>query len=227
MKAIIFDFDGVIVNSFEACFKASQFYDPNLTREEYKKMFEGNIFESLEKEHPEGTNLDNNKIEPQNSKSFFRSQESKFEENIDNDQPNFFEEYYKRIQNIKPNLDVEEIIKEFSTTPLYIVSSTLNEKIDQYLKKYNLRKYFKKIMGPEVSKSKVDKLKMILDLEKITPKEAIFITDTLGDLREAQKVGIDSIGVTWGFHTKDILEKGDPMVIIERATQLAKVLQKL
>ena len=48
----------------------------------------------------------------------------------------------------------------------------------------------------------------------------IFITDTLGDIREAAQVAIPAIGVTWGFHPRARLEKGNPLVIVDTPKEL-------
>lgn len=206
MQTLIFDFDGVIVDSFNACLDAMRLYDPTLTSEKYRKMFEGNIFESLEEEYPEDIS-----VETQN-------------ENINNDQSDFFEEYYKRIENIQPKKEMVELIKSLQDKNLYIVSSTSEEKIDLYLEKYNLRQYFKRIMGPETSKSKIQKLKMILEIEQISPFGTIFITDTLGDLKESEKAQIPAVGVTWGFHSKEVLSRGKSIQIIDDPVQLKEIL---
>ena len=43
VKIIIFDFDGVIVDSFGPAFDLARKYSPNIKLNEYKKLFEGNI----------------------------------------------------------------------------------------------------------------------------------------------------------------------------------------
>jgi len=41
---------------------------------------------------------------------------------------------------------------------------------------------------------------MILDKYRINPHETLIITDTAGDIKEANDVGVRSIGVIWGVH---------------------------
>ena len=79
-------------------------------------------------------------------------------------------------------------------------------------------------MGGDIHRSKVAKIQMILKKHGIKPAEAIFITDTLGDMREAIKCGVLSIGVTWGFHEKERLQKGNPFVIVETPQELPKAI---
>lgn len=40
---MIFDFDGVIANTFETCYEISKLSDPQLTLDEYRQRFAGNI----------------------------------------------------------------------------------------------------------------------------------------------------------------------------------------
>ena len=46
---------------------------------------------------------------------------------------------------------------------------------------------------------------MILDKYRINPHETLIITDTAGDIKEANDVGVRSIGVIWGVHDEDKL----------------------
>ena len=46
---IIFDFDGVIADSFESTFSIAEMQWPKITREEYNNLFMGNYFDSLQK----------------------------------------------------------------------------------------------------------------------------------------------------------------------------------
>src|SRR3989344_1584467 len=46
-KCILFDFDGVIVDSFPTAFTAQKIICPNITKEHYRQFFEGNIYEQV------------------------------------------------------------------------------------------------------------------------------------------------------------------------------------
>ena len=43
---VAFDFDGVIVNSFDVVFAASQQYEGQKTHEDFRALFHGNVFDS-------------------------------------------------------------------------------------------------------------------------------------------------------------------------------------
>lgn len=51
-EVVIFDFDGVIANTFETCYEISKLRDPQLTPDEYRQRFTGNINHAKpEREH--------------------------------------------------------------------------------------------------------------------------------------------------------------------------------
>ena len=49
IKLIIFDFDGVIIDNYELHYELMEKKISNLTREEHRKMFEGNIHVEMKK----------------------------------------------------------------------------------------------------------------------------------------------------------------------------------
>lgn len=74
-------------------------------------------------------------------------------------------------------------------------------------------------MGADVHKSKAEKFRMLFK-HFGEGTRYVFITDTLGDLREAEKVGVQGIGVTWGFHPRARLERGNPWAIVGTPKEL-------
>lgn len=70
------------------------------------------------------------------------------------------------------------------------------------LEKNEIIECFDFIGVAEVSKSKVEKFKMIEEKYAVPKDNILFVTDTLGDIREADKAGINTVAVTWGAHNK-------------------------
>jgi len=195
-KYILFDFDGVIADSFEPAFEVNRMICPHLTEEDYRKRFEGNIneWEKADKKHTDKCRHD----------------------------IKFFDEYIPRMKEcvtVVPGMDrvLATLSKKYE---LIIVSSTITSPIQDFMNKFNLASNFIEIMGNDVHGSKVEKLKMIFSKYDITPKECVFITDTLGDMREAQQVQVGTIGVDWGFHKAETLLLGRPFRIINKPEDL-------
>ncbi|OGL66011.1 hypothetical protein A3B21_00590 [Candidatus Uhrbacteria bacterium RIFCSPLOWO2_01_FULL_47_24] len=205
MKLILVDFDGVIVNTFEIAYKIIAELNPNPpTKEEYRGFFDGNIYKALE-ESPD--------IEEKIT--------------VSEDDP-FFKRFAPRILEQPPVEGIKEALNELAARyPMVIISSTVNGPIRNYLEKYDLAHYFKKIYGADVHASKTKKIRMILEEFDAKPEECVLITDTLGDIDEAARVDVRSVAVTWGYQRQDTLIKGNPAAIIEQPNELAMTLNKI
>lgn len=194
-KIIIFDFDGVIINEYEKHYKLSKKQFTNLTEEEFKKFFEGNVHEERKKLKERNTGYD--------LKSSFNN--------------------HKKTITIKPEIKhlLEKLSKNYK---LGIISSAMESGADQCLKNSNLENLFSFNYGYETNPSKVEKFKKVLNKYNIKPDECIFITDTLGDILEAKKVRIKSIAINSGYHEKERLKKGNPWETISNLKELESIL---
>ena len=193
---ILFDFDGVIADSFQAAYDVANMMCPHLTEDEHRRRFEGNFHDW---EEPVDRHTKDCR------------------EDVD-----FFEEYVPRLQKSGIFSGMKEVIAELAQRyTLIIVSSTITSPIQDYLDTHDLSKYFSWVMGADVHKSKVEKIKMVFEKYSIGPANCIFITDTLGDMREAEKTDMGAIGVTWGFHKLETLEQGEPFRLVETPSALA------
>jgi phosphoglycolate phosphatase-like HAD superfamily hydrolase len=193
-KIVLFDFDGVIADSFQAAFAVHKMISPHIVEDDYRGWFEGNINNWRETADP-GTHRSD----------------------ID-----FFTEYLPKMKNeVKMVPGILEIIKNLSRSyALIIVSSTITSPIREFMEQHEAAQYFTEIMGNDVHQSKVEKMKMVFAKYKVSPEQCVFITDTLGDLKEASEAKVDAIGVSWGFQNKETLLKGNPLYIVEKPEEL-------
>jgi phosphoglycolate phosphatase len=193
-KIVMFDFDGVLVDSFELSYQAAQSAGSPLSREQQRKIFEGNFYEVLKK-----------------LKQTITKQDEK----------RYYSKYVPALFETPPIEGIEEVLRILSKSfGLVVISSTVSSPIQGYLNTYKLDRYFDWILGGDVHKSKSTKMKMVLQEYKVGPQDCIFITDTLGDMKEAKICNVQSIGVTWGFHEKERLAKGDFFMIIDTVKDL-------
>jgi phosphoglycolate phosphatase len=196
-KFVLFDFDGVIADSFHAAYTVVQMMCPHVIEAHYRERFEGNIhdWEEPSERHTAECRTD-----------------------ID-----FNEVYIPKVTTevqIFPGM--REVIVELAQHhTLAIVSSTLSAPVAEFLSSHGLSRHFVWIMGHDIHKSKVEKMNMLFEKYSIHAEECVFITDTLGDMREAEKAGVGAIGVTWGFHARKTLERGMPFRLIDTPQELS------
>lgn len=144
-----------------------------------------------------------------------------------NENDPFFKIYIPLLMKKEPIGGMVDVIKELhKDNRMVVISSTISSPIQDYLNKHDLSRYFDKIYGGDVHKSKILKVKMAFAEFNLIAGDCLFITDTLGDMREAAKVGVRSIGVTWGFQRRDTLQKGNPIAIVDSPEELLSVIKK-
>jgi phosphoglycolate phosphatase len=114
----------------------------------------------------------------------------------------------------------EVIIELEKHYTLVVISSTITSPIQEFLGGYDLASHFAQIMGNDVRTSKVEKVKMVFEKYGVEARNCVFIMDTLGDICEAEKMGIGAIGITWGFHTPETLLRGKPFLLVEKPKEL-------
>lgn len=200
-KLIMFDFDGVLVNTLPMAYEIHKEKNPHFSWDSFKSLSDGNFHEAYSRMLEDGKH-----VHPEN----------------------YPEDYNKNLIT----LTIEDILHDAvlalaSEYVLVIVSSTSNSFIESFLKKENLFECFAGIYGFDFDKSKVIKIKSILEKYKILPQNTVFITDTLGDIKEANECNVPTIGVTWGLHTKETLKKGKLIDIIDNPQDLVPTIKNV
>lgn len=89
--------------------------------------------------------------------------------------------------------------------------------LDIALAESKLTPYFHALRGADQALSKPDPLmlKQILAQLQLTPAQAVMVGDSSYDLAMAQAMGMDSVGVTYGVHSSDVLTAFSPKAIID------------
>lgn len=193
---ILFDFDGVFVNTFETLRELTRRFDGlEVPVHEYREFFDGHIYE-----HPR------------------RSEFKSFDDPVL--KKGFFDGYNDALLSHPLIPGIFEVVQALSRShTLHVVTSGDQESIAAFLKHHGLREHFGEVLGWQTHESKVEKFKM-LGMSPATAGEHLFITDTLGDLHQAKRIGLPTIGVTWGFHEAERLQKGQPEAIVQNAEEL-------
>ncbi len=208
-KLVIFDMDGVIFDTTQIA-SENMFPDfPQFTHEVHLKMLEGNF-------HQEMTNF----------KQLHNYKDPK-EDELKKRQQTFAEK--KSHASIFPGM--RELLENLHKQGYILVlnTSAWERNTLPLLEKNNVLGFFDYLATAEVSKDKIEKFKLIEQRYNSTNESSVFITDTLGDLKEAAQVGIKTICVTWGAHTRDyfLRETFDNLfAITKNSNELIGAIQK-
>lgn len=204
-QCILFDFDGVIIDSFKACLFVTRLSRPWMSQDEFRDLFMGNLYDKL----VETKKLETREILPLSAEEYFN---------------NYFV-LSKKLDVIDGMADVIERLA--ATHRLSIVSSAYNFIIEELLERAQLRHHFSDILGADAETNKTKKIQMVFDKYGVTAEESFFITDTAGDVFEARYAGVDSIAVSWGYHGIDRLETAAPYAIVHTPEELFNTISNI
>lgn len=204
-KLLLFDVDGVIVDSFDQIYPSvARFIEkkggPKISEDDFRKMMEGNSLESIAALI--GKELDLDHVSNLDVDEFVAAYDQT--------------EVYEGMPELLRKLAVENT--------LVIVTSSFIDPVIKKFEEAGIYELFAGFMGPRVDPNKDDKIKIALKEFDFKPQKAVFISDTSGDILEAQKTGVKTIAVTWGYHSRQTLEKVEPDQIVNTPQELLKIL---
>ncbi|WP_108869817.1 HAD family hydrolase [Aquimarina aquimarini] len=122
---------------------------------------------------------------------------------------------YKTLQNL-----------QFKGVKLGILSNKLHDLTCACIRHYFPLIKFDTILGQTKRYKKPDP-KGILNISKtmrVSTKRLIYVGDTEIDIQTAKQASIDSIGVTWGYRNKTMLQSSDPKYMVDSFEELYQVI---
>lgn len=212
-KLCIFDFDGTLFDSIDdvvICFnKVLKEYDfPTLTREEYIPCLGGNIDEIISKV------LGKNST-PQNVETIKK----------------VYLDYYNSSKKEKtvPFSQSSELLKTLQANGMLLAinSNRLTYSLNEFVEKYFSDIDFISIEGHNVGcPSKPDPFGVnnIMDKANVCLDEAVYIGDSITDIKTAQNAAIDCIIVKWGYGDEETFNHEYPLKAIDEFLQLYELL---
>jgi phosphoglycolate phosphatase len=205
-KAVILDFDGVIADSKQAMYKAIC-----------------SVADDRKVSHPSIESLQNNP-----SRFLFSHLEASWYE-----VPFIVRKLKKRVAEnrglitVIPNIaDLLKISRD-SFDYVHILSSNSTEFISGFLKENNLQAYFDSIYGDTSFFKKKSKLKTIIKNYDLAPHLSFYIGDETRDVEAANSATLNSLAVTWGMHSRSLLQTSQPHFIIDTPSEFRGVMEKV
>lgn len=200
----MFDFDGVLLDSFDANIQVFGEFYPQMTEDDIRDLFDGNGIVRL-REYQERHGITE----------------------IAERQRSFSARYAEVVQGrVMPEYARNLVTDLASRFTLSIVSTSREEGIEGCLSRSGVRHAVSSIFGRQAHDSKVEKIKMAIAHHRGSLERSVYITDTLGDIHEAREAGVHSLAVTWGFHERERLAKGNPWAIVDSPDDISLHIQK-
>lgn len=214
IKAIIFDYDGVIVDSFTNIYEVYKVICKKLNKkcpdtiDGFRKIY-GDTFLDLYR---------NLKIETQEEKE---KAEVIYKEEVLKREPQVF------------NGIIETIKKLHKKYQLVLITSNYREEAVKKLNKFGILNYFTHIIGKTddtpTNLRKTEEMKKIVKIINLREEEIVTIGDRSIDYKEAKEAGLNNILLVdygWGYDLNQIPEY-KPKFIIKKPEDILKAIENL
>jgi phosphoglycolate phosphatase len=133
--------------------------------------------------------------------------------------------YFDFIDDSELYPGVTEVLEYLKNNDIHVSLLTTKgqDQADKIIDHFNLSKYFSYIMGRRIGvpvKPSPQPLLMICRDLNVLPSKSIITGDTELDIRCGISAKVKTCGVTYGYRTKEVLEKENPDYIIDKITAL-------
>lgn len=202
---MIFDFDGTLYDSEDEVWRTishQKRFVPELavikTRQDLRGIYKGNFYEEICRW---------NRMPKRGASALAKRMHKSFVRDYD----------ARLFRGMRPAL--RSLAKDDA---LAVVSSNYAAPMRRLLRRDGVLPFFKVVSGADGGKSKTVRVKALLRRQAIAPKHAVYVTDTVGDVKEARKDGLRVVGVGWGFHSAAMLKKAGVRAIVRTPAGLVK-----
>ena len=192
-KIMVFDFDGVIIDSTE------------VKVDEYRNLF--SQFTKNETTLNEIINIYRNSAGIPRETTFKKVFKEVLDKTISNQEvknlsSDFSKQIFRRLETLEPLKGFLKYLAIHKEINKHILSGAPNSDIFYLMKKLNLSKYFKSIKGGPLNKK--NELINIMNLEKVKAKDIVYFGDQKNDHIAAKSAGVGFIGINAGSNLEII-----------------------
>jgi len=134
---------------------------------------------------------------------------------------------YSQIDKIKIFPGMKNLLKDLRNNnyQIGILSSNMQGNVNKFIKIKRLN-FFDIIYCESNILGKDQTFRKMMRKYNLKPEEIIYIGDEIRDVEACKKVGIKIIGVSWGLHTIEALQKNGVDYIVKKPSEILKIINE-
>lgn len=217
-KAVLFDWDGTLINTLPIQFKIYQ-----VVQDKMGFTFPG--FNSKDQTNGDWFDCDWKRHYHEALGRKATQEELAFASKLYREHLDIFDKDLKLFDDIEPML---KELKE-KGYKLAIVTNTFEDFVKQKLEKAGLAEYFEHIVGFSHGAVKPDPEGILYCMEQlgVFPEETVYVGDMVGDVLAAKNANVKKmIAVSYGFHSEDKLKQHNPCHVVHAPQEIVKVIEE-
>ena len=132
----------------------------------------------------------------------------------------------QQIHQIPAFPGLERVLKDLSQDKfqLFIISTNSTANVERFLVEKGMLPYFDRIYGGAGLFDKDKIIRKVLKQEKMDAQNAVYVGDEVRDILAAKSLSMPCISVSWGYNSAELLASYAPMVVVHNAKQLENVI---
>lgn len=132
------------------------------------------------------------------------------------------QELLEEMPKLKPIVGMPAVLEQLHAAkhPLGILTSNGIENVSAWLELNHLSSYIQFIYNEENYFSKAALIRNTLASQQMDKSQVFYIGDETRDIEAANEAEVNSVAVTWGFHTEKTLLKVSPKFLLREPSEL-------
>lgn len=123
---------------------------------------------------------------------------------------------------------MDEVLKRLNAEnyEMFIISSNSRSNVEHFLAAKGIAGYFKNVYGGSGLLDKARVIKRVLKANNLKPDAVIYVGDEVRDIVAAKQVNMPCIAVSWGYNSEELLLRYSPTILARDPMQLANVISE-
>ncbi len=136
-------------------------------------------------------------------------------------------DFRKHVDKVSVYKGMGKVLKDLhaAEVPVHIVSVNTAESIYDFLRVHGLEQYVRSVYGKAFFLNKAPRLRSLIRQEGYKRDEIYYVGDEVLDIKSARRAGVRCAAVSWGYNSRNALERHEPAWLIDTSAQLAEVLR--
>ncbi len=110
---------------------------------------------------------------------------------------------------------------------IVIITSSRADLVRTHLMEHGVSEPIAAICGGESGCSKKESILANIEQFSVSPEQTCMVGDAVSDIRQGKAAGIMTIGVDWGFHARELLEREEPDYLATSPDELFEIFREM
>lgn len=129
------------------------------------------------------------------------------------------------MSKLELNEGVDEMLRTlYQKAQLYVLTSNIRPAVDFVIEQYDLDLFEGVYAGTSLFK-KHRKLQRLLRKHQLEAKEAVYVGDEVRDIVACRRIGMPIVSVSWGFNSAEVLAEAGPNHLAHSPAELQQILE--